>query len=447
MKRTPTGFTLIELMISIVLGIIIIFGIGQIFVATRTSFSAQQGLSQIQQSGRFAMDFMANAVRSAGDMGFNNSSSLMRGEETTSAVQGTTNPSRLYQITNAAAAGPDVAAAMDFAVPLQVYEWNGSAPGNTVTLTDTTGASPESWTPRLPLFVAERAVPGSDVIIARYVRGRTVQVSAVATTNATPVAGFTMETYCVSGNGLRFGVARMMDASSNLMEIDDYGPIIQAGSQRQLIAVGQHDMVLIAQANILAGGDLEARTYGGVGFPGNYTDDRRCGPYGQEPPNNMARLGLANVDIFYIGRNTTTRDTGFWRMSFNGADDLPFMIEELVENVENMQVLLGITLPVGTQNASNRPDRYVTAAQLNDPGGLSLPDTNATSAARRTMSAKVSLLVRSENNAAGELNNLTYSLAGTTINPIDDRRIRQVYDQTLAVRNRMRLLSGGADNY
>jgi Tfp pilus assembly protein PilW len=66
-RRGLRGFTLVEMLVSIGLGILVILGVGQIFVATRTSYSAQQGLSAVQQNGRFAMGFIGPAVRSAGD--------------------------------------------------------------------------------------------------------------------------------------------------------------------------------------------------------------------------------------------------------------------------------------------------------------------------------------------------------------------------------------------
>lgn len=448
MNRQTTGFTLIEMMISIVLGIIIIFGIGQIFVATRTSFSAQQGLSHVQQSGRFAMEFIGSAVRSTGDMAYNNVSSLMRGEATPATAPTSDTVAKLYQITDSAAAGADVAAAIDFSVPLQVYEWNGSAPGDTVDYTSLSGTAPDNWTPSLPEFVADRALPGSDVVITRYVESRSFQADAVSG-GETAIAGFELQRFCgAAGDGLEIGMSTFSGANGvPSADDEDYLNLI-AAKPRRLIAIGQNDLVLIAQATVFSNNPLVFRTFGAVGFPGNYTDPARmCGPFGQTPPIRTARAGMARVDIFYVGQNATTGDPGLWRLSFDGSDGIPFIAEELVEGVENMQVLLGITKPVGTKNSSNRPDEYVTAAQLTDPAALGLPDGNAGSAARRTLTSRISLLVRSEDGAAGAANDLTYQLAGTTIDPIDDRRVRQVYEQTLAVRNRARLLNGAADSY
>jgi hypothetical protein len=309
-------------------------------------------------------------------------------------------------------------------------------------------AGANSWTPPLPAFVASRAVPGSDVIITRYVEGRSFQADSVGG-GATALAGVTIQRFCgAAGAGMEIGVATAT-GTNGVPSVEDanYAALINAKPKR-LIALGQSDLVLIAQATVFSTNPLVFRTFGGVGFPGNYTDAARmCGPYGLDPPKPFARAGLARVDIFYVGSNDTSGEPGLWRLSFDGSDVMPFAAEELVEGVENMQALVGIALPLGTKRSSNRPDRYVTATQLQDPAALGLVGENIQSASRRALTARVSLLVRSENGAAGQINDLTYPVAGTTINPNDDRRIRQVYEQTLAVRNRERLLNGAADSY
>ncbi len=63
------GLSLIELMISIVLGLVLMTGVIQMFLSSRTVFSTQQGMSRIQENGRLAMEFLSKDIRMAGYLG------------------------------------------------------------------------------------------------------------------------------------------------------------------------------------------------------------------------------------------------------------------------------------------------------------------------------------------------------------------------------------------
>ncbi len=60
------GFTLIELMIASVIGIIIMTGILNLFINTNRNITLSDALSQNQETGRFAMDFLTKNIRKAG---------------------------------------------------------------------------------------------------------------------------------------------------------------------------------------------------------------------------------------------------------------------------------------------------------------------------------------------------------------------------------------------
>ena len=66
--RTP-GFSLIELMVAIVLGIIVTLGIITMFSGTQQSLSSVNGQARIQENSRYALDFMSRALRMAGYLG------------------------------------------------------------------------------------------------------------------------------------------------------------------------------------------------------------------------------------------------------------------------------------------------------------------------------------------------------------------------------------------
>lgn len=61
-----SGFSLIELMISIVIGSLVVLGATQMFMVNQRTFGLQQGLSDVQESGRFALDALITDVEHAG---------------------------------------------------------------------------------------------------------------------------------------------------------------------------------------------------------------------------------------------------------------------------------------------------------------------------------------------------------------------------------------------
>ena len=60
------GFTLVEVMIAGVIGIFLMTGIINLFITTNKSVGLTDGISQNQEAGRFAMDYLTQFVRSAG---------------------------------------------------------------------------------------------------------------------------------------------------------------------------------------------------------------------------------------------------------------------------------------------------------------------------------------------------------------------------------------------
>ena len=70
------GFSLIELMVALVIGLMIIAGVLQVFVGSTITYSMQSGLSKIQENGRFAMSFLTRDLRQAGYTGCTSNSTF-----------------------------------------------------------------------------------------------------------------------------------------------------------------------------------------------------------------------------------------------------------------------------------------------------------------------------------------------------------------------------------
>ncbi|MFZ5483226.1 MAG: PilW family protein [Pseudomonadota bacterium] len=63
------GVSLIELMISMAIGLMVVAAIGFLYVNSRQTYRQQDNLARIQENGRFALDVMAKDIRMAGFWG------------------------------------------------------------------------------------------------------------------------------------------------------------------------------------------------------------------------------------------------------------------------------------------------------------------------------------------------------------------------------------------
>lgn len=67
--RRQDGFTLIELMIAMLLGLIVIAGVTSVFLAGQQSYRTNQALGEVQDASRLSFEIMARDIRDAGFTG------------------------------------------------------------------------------------------------------------------------------------------------------------------------------------------------------------------------------------------------------------------------------------------------------------------------------------------------------------------------------------------
>ncbi len=60
------GFSLVEIMIALLIGLFLLGGVLQLFSATSQSYRMQSNLARLQENGRFALDFLEHDIRMAG---------------------------------------------------------------------------------------------------------------------------------------------------------------------------------------------------------------------------------------------------------------------------------------------------------------------------------------------------------------------------------------------
>lgn len=64
-ENRQAGMTLVEIMIALLIGAFLIGGILQIFINSKQTYKMQEGLSRLQENGRFAMEFITHDLRMA----------------------------------------------------------------------------------------------------------------------------------------------------------------------------------------------------------------------------------------------------------------------------------------------------------------------------------------------------------------------------------------------
>ncbi len=63
------GITLVELMVALALSLLLLLGVGTVFVANKQAFRLQESLARVQENGRFALQAIVRDIRNAGYLG------------------------------------------------------------------------------------------------------------------------------------------------------------------------------------------------------------------------------------------------------------------------------------------------------------------------------------------------------------------------------------------
>ncbi|WP_071871945.1 PilW family protein [Atopomonas hussainii] len=65
-RKNNAGLSLVELMVGLALGLILLLGVLQVFLASRQTITTNDAMGKLQENGRFAMEFLARGVRLGG---------------------------------------------------------------------------------------------------------------------------------------------------------------------------------------------------------------------------------------------------------------------------------------------------------------------------------------------------------------------------------------------
>jgi type IV pilus assembly protein PilW len=277
----------------------------------------------------------------------------------------------------------------DFLQGLFGYEADGTAPGDTFEPDDTdpaNAASGDDWTDDLHADLVDLGViPGSDVLVVR-------NVSASAHALVSP--------FTDSGGNNVFA-----DAATTEYAV---GEIVIA-SDCQKASVFQITSIAAASGGIQLGHAASGVT------PGNdtavWSTDQAYG--------DGAELLRAETWVYFVGARGGDGPPMLFqgRLSLSGTT-VDVIAEEIADGVDTMQVLYGID-----SDLDGSVDEYETADGVADWAEVA--------------AVRVGLLMRSPEEYGTEIDDATYDVNGTTFDPVDDRRIRQVFTTTIGLRNRL----------
>ncbi len=307
------GYSLVEVMISLLLGMIIIASIGQLYVGARQSYRLTNAMSEINENGRFALEFLANDLRMAGYLSCG-------GERA--------------QVANAV----DSSAWYAQDVGLRGYD---DAADNSQFQLDFPDSPPREIRPspidETDAFFIRRADPGSGTAIYSH------QIAA-------SVRRFYFKS-ALSGDDPPFSTGEIVVAT------DD-------GCQQAAIFQVSLASILAINSNYTY---IEHNT--GGDFPGNCTSllsgDFSCpstaAASAQRFPDtsSVARL---TAHAYYVTDDNGTPTLMMQNLAFNDAGQVVTTALPLIRDVESMQILYGVDSTLSTDYI----DSYVTASAVTD---------------------------------------------------------------------------------
>lgn len=283
--RNENGLSLVELMVAITIGLIILAAVSQIFVTSRATYTYEEGMSRVQESGRFAVDFITQDVRMAGYTGCLNKATTVA-----NSLNDPTNYVSNYVVGQ----------------HLTGHTYTGSG-----------GSALSDWTPALPgtdskgivYFTANEVEPRTDVLVVR--RG-----SASSVRPDGPMTPDSSASIAITGNSVglsQYDIVMVSDCKR--------ADIFQLTGPASLGATGTNTLVHNT----------------GSSTPGNATTALSFA-YGTD-----AEIMKFITRMYYISRRggnvtTSANPPALFRKEFTAG---AFTSQELVEGVENMRVVFG----------------------------------------------------------------------------------------------------------
>jgi type IV pilus assembly protein PilW len=376
-RRHAAGFSLIELMVGAVLGLLLLGAVIVVYMSVKRTFVAQDEDTGVVEGGRFAIDTITRDLRMAGLSGCASRN-----------MPGSTVPVRNFL--------NSTAYPYAFGAAVGGFEGNGTAPGQLFSLTASDPAPGGTYAPALPAQIAASAIAGADALMisgsepgARrlvdpFTSGSSIHLEAGGDFEPGDILWVTDCSQAAVFQATAVNATRTLITGSNAATFvpGNNGPISSPGPVANfrhgaLVSRARSVFYFIGRPNLGATGDS-------------------CNSGGSGPP----ALVRANLGP---GASANAR---------------VMRCDELLRGVESMQILYGVDT-----DGDFDVDAYRAASAVTDMGSV--------------RALRVALLLRADGPSLPDEDAATYGLAGTTIDPVNDRRQRRVFVSTISLRNRL----------
>lgn len=376
--RQTRGFTLVELMIAIAIGLVLLAGIATVFIAQRQIYSTASAQASIQNSENAIAAMVTPSIRSAG---FAGCGAFAHGGTIITSSGGLP---------------------YNFSAPVLGYDASGSGSGGSVTLASLNAANNTStggWSPALDSSLAGLVEQGSDVIA---MGGELPGTIPVGVTNIVGNSGqLTIQSQPFPSPSTATVQPGMIGAVSDCAKSTFFVIFSQAGAN-SLNLIIHHDQGSGTGSNKQAD------------FVPNY-------PLGTQ-------FVLMQQEVFYVGQSAGGQSALYGAVMMCGSwqslavlstgcakNSTPVAPQPLVPGVDNLQVLYGFGPGGVTQ-------QWVPASLITD-----WTQVNA---------VRMGFLIEGPiGSAAFGSNPTAWSVLGTTVNIPRDTRLRHVYVMTMSIRN------------
>ncbi|MFQ5756494.1 MAG: PilW family protein [Acidiferrobacterales bacterium] len=156
--RAVRGFTLVEIMVAVTIGLIVLVAVAQIFATSRATYGLEEGLARVQENGRFGTEFLARDLRMAGFAGCLNVNQVLNANADYT-VSNRLNNSGFFE--NAFAPG----------LHIRGHEW----------------VSAGIWNPVLPGFLNGKVADQTDVLVIRRGAEQSYRLAAAMATDSADI--------------------------------------------------------------------------------------------------------------------------------------------------------------------------------------------------------------------------------------------------------------------
>jgi len=430
---SQAGFSMVELMVALVLGVILTSGVISVFISSKNTYNTNNSVGQVEEGGRYALNFMQPILSLAGSNGCSRPGDSTQASGTTAYIPNT--------VINSAWAGalPDFTPMYNFGLPVFGYEANStginatipSNGGETVSSGVESYPSPDTnasdWTPALSWNDPKNVLSGK-----LNVNG----VGGVLKYNDVLMVHEALTTAAIHG-----GMATVVTPGA-----DGAAVYVPASTSSALVTVanftgGEFAIASDCQAHVAAfqitstSNSTGALNYAGAapsGTPGN------SGSFSTGPINTNGFSVLpASTYVFYVGQGADKGPALFEGYLGTNTNPGQFVTEQLVSGVENMQVLYGVDT-----DKDQIPNYFTTADQVQSADGASGALNGNWG---NVVSVRVSLVMQSDNNSIDKASASTTNIymlgsgRGYTDNTIlatpADQRLRRVFVETFSFRN------------